>query len=202
MKEPSETGLPQFVEFETKYRIEDPAKLWDFKHLVENQLGRKDFLYVQSDDCYYVKGEDFIRYRFSDNKKDKRSELTIKRKTGDKNNIIREEVNLRVDNNSFDTVERFISLQGFEINFRINKQCHIYHGSDCTLVFYSVRDLGTNELAHFIEIEVTEGAGFTEEESWNIIKKYEAALAPVGVSAQRRSRKSLFEMYKREVKNV
>jgi adenylate cyclase class IV len=202
MKEASETGLPQFVEFETKYRIEDPAKLWDFKHLVENQLGRKDFLYVQSDDCYYVKGEDFIRYRFSDNKKDKRAELTIKRKTGDKNNIIREEVNLRVDNNSFDTVERFIGLQGFEINFRINKQCHIYHGPDCTLVFYSVRDLGTNELAHFIEIEVTEGAGFTEEESWNIIKKYEAALAPVGVSAQRRSRKSLFEMYKREVKNV
>jgi len=202
MREASDTGLPQFVEFETKYKIDDPKLLWDFKHLVETELGRKDFLYVQSDDCYYVKGDDFIRYRFSDNKKDKRAELTIKRKTEDKNNIIREEVNLRVDGNSFDTVEKFVKLQGFEFNFRINKQCHIYHGTDCTLVFYSVRDLETNELSHFIEIEVTEDAGFTEEESWNIIKKYEAALSKLGVSAQRRSRKSLFEMYKREVKNV
>jgi adenylate cyclase class IV len=202
MGEASETGLPQFVEFESKYKIDDPKVLWDFKHLVETELGRKDFLYVQSDDCYYVKGDDFIRYRFSDNKKDKRAELTIKRKTNEKNNIIREEVNLRVDGNSFDTVERFVKLQGFEFNFRINKQCHIYYGTDCTLVFYSVRDLETNELSHFIEIEVTEGAGFTEEECWNIIKKYEAALSKLGVSAQRRSRKSLFEMYKREIKNV
>jgi len=192
----SKPDLPVFVEFETKYRVDDPKILWDFKHLVEKQIGRKDFIYIQSDDIYYVKtADEFIRYRFSES--DKRSELTIKRKTGTGNNIIREETNLRVDGNSFDLVENFIKQLGFTFNFRINKQCHIYHGEECTLVFYSVRDLETNKLAHFIEIEVTEGAGFTEDESWAIIKKYEGLLAPLGVTAQKRLRKSLFEMYRR-----
>lgn len=189
--------LPVFVEFETKYRIEDTKILWDFKHLVETQLGRKAFIYVQSDDIYYVKSADeFIRYRFSES--DKRAELTIKRKTGTGNNIIREETNVRVDDNDFATVENFVKNLGFNFNFRINKQCHIYHGDDATLVFYSVRDLENQKLAHFIEIEVKEGAGFTEDESWAIIKKYEAALAPLGVTPQKRLRKSLFEMYRRE----
>lgn len=195
MKEASD--LPVFVEFEVKYRVEDPKLLWDFKHLVERQLGRKQCIYIQSDDIYYVKtADEFIRYRFSES--DARAELTIKRKISDKNNIIREETNLRVDGNSFDLVENFIKQLGFSFNFRINKQCHIYHGEDATLVFYSVRDLENDKLSHFIEIEVTEGAGFTEDESWAIIKKYETALAPLGVTAQKRLRKSLFEMYKRE----
>jgi predicted adenylyl cyclase CyaB len=193
----SKPDLPVFVEFETKYRVDDPKLLWDFKHLVERQLGRKDFLYIQSDDIYYVKSADeFIRYRFSET--DKRAELTIKRKTGTGNNIIREETNVRVDGNEFDLVETFIKQLGFSFNFRINKQCHIYHGDDATLVFYSVRDLESNKLAHFIEIEVKEGGGFTEDESWAIIKKYETALAPLGVTPQKRLRKSLFEMYRRE----
>ena len=193
----SKPDLPVFVEFETKYRVDDPKILWDFKHLVETQLNRKDFIYVQSDDIYYVKSADeFVRYRFSES--DKRAELTIKRKTGTGNNIIREETNLRVDENEFELVENFVKQLGFSFNFRINKQCHIYHGSDATLVFYSVRDVETQKLAHFIEIEVKEGAGFTEDESWAIIKKYEAALAPLGVTPQKRLRKSLFEMYRRE----
>lgn len=197
MRAASETNLPVFVEFETKYRIEEPKVLWDFKHLVENQLGRKHCVYVQSDDIYYVKDDDFIRYRFSENPDEKRAELTIKRKTTVGNNIIREETNLRVDENTFATVENFVKQLGFNFNFRINKQCHIYHGDDATLVFYSVRDLENSKLAHFIEIEVTEGAGFTEEESWAIIKKYETQLAPLGVTPQKRLRKSLYEMYKR-----
>lgn len=201
MREASETNLPVFVEFETKYRIEEPKVLWDFKHLVENQLGRKHCVYVQSDDIYYVKDDDFVRYRFSENPHEKRAELTIKRKTTVGNNIIREETNLRVDENTFATVENFVKQLGFSFNFRINKQCHIYHGDDATLVFYSVRDLENSKLAHFIEIEVTEGAGFTEDESWAIIKKYETQLAPLGVTPQKRLRKSLYEMYKRGGKN-
>lgn len=208
MKEASETetnvevkvhkqDLPVFVEFETKYRIEDTKVLWDFKHLVESKLGQKDFLYVQSDDIYYVKtADEFIRYRFSET--DKRAELTIKKKTGNGNNIIREETNVRIDDNEFATIENFVKNLGFTFNFRINKQCHIYRESDATLVFYSVRDLETQKLAHFIEIEVKEGAGFTADESWAIIKKYEALLAPLGVTPQKRLRKSLYEMYRRE----
>lgn len=189
--------LPEFVEFETKYRIDDPKVLWDFKHLVEAKLGQKDFLYVQSDDIYYVKtADEFIRYRFSET--DKRAELTIKKKTGTGNNIIREETNVRVDDNEFATVENFVKNLGFSFNFRINKQCHIYRADDATLVFYSVRDLDSQKLSHFIEIEVKEGGGFTADESWAIIKKYEAMLAPLGVTPQKRLRKSLYEMYRRE----
>jgi hypothetical protein len=38
----------------------------------------------------------------------------------------------------------------------------------------------------------------TEEEAWGIIVKYEKVLESVGVSPQKRLRKSLFEMYVRE----
>ena len=39
----------------------------------------------------------------------------------------------------------------------------------------------------------------TEEEAWNIIRKYERELAPLGITHRHRLNKSLFEMY---VKNV
>ncbi len=38
----------------------------------------------------------------------------------------------------------------------------------------------------------------TEEQAWDIIAKYEKLLENIGLSAQKRMRKSLFAMYKRQ----
>jgi adenylate cyclase class IV len=146
----------------------------------------------------------FMRYRRPSHGLDgDRKELTTKYKqTGSKNNIQREEKNLRVDNTDEETIKAFVSDMGYKTNFSIWKTCHIYNFDDATLVFYSVYDTTdgkASKMDNFIEIEVSEEkvAEMTEEEAWGVIEKYEKALESVGLTAKNRLRKSLYEMYKR-----
>jgi len=189
--------LNKYTEFETKYKMQDGNVQYEFKRVMEQEHDLSCF-FVQSDDVYYVKGDEFLRYRFSDDKKIKRSELTYKAKHKEHNNIIRKEVNLRVDPSDRKTVTEFCETLGFDLSFTIRKACHIYEASDATLVFYSVWD-EDNSLTHFIEIEVDEELipSLTEDEAWDIIKKWEKVLEPFGIKAQNRLRKSLFEMYRK-----
>jgi predicted adenylyl cyclase CyaB len=186
----------KFIEQEVKFAV-DGSLVYDFKKLVEDVLGIKDFVYVQSKDVYYTKGDEFLRYRFADDKKNKRAELTYKAKLKTENNIIRKEVNLRVDSNDMETIEAFVDCLGYKKNFEIMKSCHIYHAEDATLVFYSVRD-EKGDTDHFIEIEVMEGGEYTVEQGWDIIRNYEEKLVSLGINAQKRLKKSLFEMYRKK----
>lgn len=136
----------------------------------------------------------FLRFRASDHKKNKRKELTFKKKHKTANNIKRTEVNLRVDASDNDTTREFAEGLGYSKAFDVYKYCDIYYADDAVMVFYSVKD-NDGKLNHFIEIEVNEEMDFTESQAWDIIKKYEKILEPVGVKAQGRIRKSLFEMY-------
>jgi adenylate cyclase class IV len=189
--------LGHFKEFETKYCL-DGDKVFEFKQLVENLGEQYDFIYVQGPDHYYTKPDgSFLRYRKADNDKTGRAELTMKTKpTGASHNILRKEINLRVDKNSFNTIEEFASMLGYSFNFKIWKMCHIYKFKDVTLVFYTVRD-EKSEMTHFVEIEIDEDLipKLTEEEAWNIIRKYERVLSPLGITHRHRLNKSLFEMY-------
>lgn len=189
--------LNKFTEFETKYKISDGNAQYDFKRLMEDEY-KLSCLYVQSDDLYYVKGDEFLRYRFSDDKKVKRAELTYKAKKKNADNIIRKEVNLRVDPSDYKTVDAFCETLDFKRNFSIHKSCHIYKSDEATLVFYTVWDEDKN-MTHFIEIEVDEDLipKLTEEEAWDIIRKWEKVLEPIGIKAQNRLKKSLFEMYRK-----
>lgn len=149
----------------------------------------------------------FMRYRRPSHGLDgDRKELTTKYKQdGAKNNIQREEKNIRVDKTEEDTIKAFVKDLGYKENFSIWKTCHIYNFADATLVFYSVYDTTNgkaSKMDNFVEIEVSEEKvhNMTEDQAWEIIGKYEKALECVGLSAKSRLRKSLFEMYKREVK--
>lgn len=187
----------EFHEVEVKFRI-DESKRNEWKLLVESFEEDKEFIYVESDDIYYVKGEEFLRHRFSNPKKDKRAELTYKAKTKDGDNIFRKEVNLRVDANDIETVAAFANSLDFVKNFKISKYVDIYKFQDATLPFYTViKEDGNRET--FLEIEVNEEIihKLTEDEAWAIIKKYEELLAPLGITHKNRLRKSLFEMYKK-----
>ena len=201
----------EFYEVEVKFRF-DEAKLNDWKQLISGLKSKegfnyKEFVYVDSDDIYYTKTQknkdidyEFIRYRFSDDKKDKRAELTTKRRISDSNNIVRKEWNVRVDGNDKDTVEGFIvGGLGYEYNFRISKYVQIYKFEDATLPFYTVIDeKGRRET--FIEIEVDEKLlhKITNKEAWDILAKYEDAFAPLGITPRNRVKLSLFEMYKKK----
>lgn len=193
--------MGHFKEFETKYCL-DGNKVFEFKQLVEKMHEQYDFLYVQGPDFYYTKPDgSFLRYRKADNDKTGRAELTMKSKSeGSSNNIIRKEINLRVDKNSFNTIEEFATMLGYTFNFKIWKMCHIYNFKDATLVFYTVRD-ENSEMTHFVEIEVDENllSHITEEEAWNIVRKYERELLPLGITHRHRLNKSLFEMYVKDM---
>lgn len=191
--------LPKFTEFETKYRV-DAQMQFPFKDLVETLEGLKSFVYVEGPDIYWTKGEEnFQRYRKAAHEKSGKAWLTNKFKTKDDNNTKRVEHNIRVDHTPLKEIKSYVESLGFKFNFEIYKNCHIYSFEDATLVFYSVRD-EAGKRDYFIEIEVDESSihTLTEEEAWEIVKKYEKHMEPLGLKPQNRLRKSLFEMYKKE----
>lgn len=194
----------EHIEFETKYRVDNNIML-PFKLLVEKMPTFVEFVYANGPDEYFVKEELFARYRKEANKgSDARAELTIKIKPeGAKNNIIREEYNVRVDGTPREVIVKFLKALGFSHNFTVMKVCFIYRMTDATLVFYTVADITDGELAsesHFAEIEVSEELihTMTESQAWAIITKYEKELESVGISPKKRLKKSLYEMYRRD----
>lgn len=200
----SEEKKLDHIEFESKYRVETDV-LMPMKLLVEKMPTFKEFIYAEGPDEYFVRDESFVRYRKEANKgPNARAELTMKIKPeGAKNNIIREEFNVRVDGTPRETVVKFLTALGFKHNFTVMKSCFIYRMDDATLVYYSVADTTDNVLKnmnHFVEIEVSEEKihTMTESQAWEILTKYEKALEVVGLTPQKRLRKSLYEMYKRE----
>ena len=190
----------KFLEVEAKYNADDIDRM-AFKDIAKS-LSPKSFVYVESKDIYYVKGEsEFLRYRMpAENTQDgttsSRSELTFKKKHTEKNNIVRTEVNLRVDLNDPTLVEAFCQGLGYAKNFSIHKSCDIYYYEDADIVYYSVKD-EAGKYANFLEIEVDESLDITQEQAREIIQKYEKFLSPLGISAQKRKKLSLFEMYKK-----
>lgn len=192
--EPKKEEGTEFLEIETKYRADKIDRL-KFKE-IGISLQPKSFLYVESDDTYFVKSDtEFLRYRAADaNTKSKRSELTFKKKHKAHNNWVRTEVNLRVDNNPPETVKAFAEGLGYYFNFVISKFCDIYFYEDADIVYYSVRD-ADGKYQNFMEIEVMEGYAKSQEEAKQILTKYEKLLEPLGIVPQNRLRKSLFEMY-------
>lgn len=207
MSDKIETGellVPKLTEFETKYRVE-PHLLTEFKRIVGDLPGLEKFIYVEGPDYYFVKSEDdFARYRRPSHGLDNgRSEVTLKVKPkGAKNNIIRKEVNWRVDETPEDAIREGLRMMGYMPNFSIWKGCHIYIFHDVTLVMYTVFDTTDGKASKtdsFIEIEVSEEniSGMTEDQAWGLIEHYENVLADLGISARNRLRRSLFEMYRR-----
>lgn len=186
----------KFLEIETKYDASGIKRV-DFKILMRS-LSPTSLVTVESNDKYFVKGpEEFVRYRMPiENGDDKRAELAFKKKHSQNNNIIRTEVNLRVDPNSPETVVAFVEGLGYKHNFTIYKICDIYYFNDCNIVYYDVIS-DDNKTASFLEIEVKEDAGIGEKAGWEILNKYEKLLAPLGISAQKRKKLSLYEMYRR-----
>jgi adenylate cyclase class IV len=189
-----------FIEVEVKYSAEGIDRI-AFKELAKS-LNPKAFVYVESTDIYYAKTEnEFLRYRMpSENKlhgsEENRSELTFKKKHKENNNWTRTEVNLRVDMNSPELVDAFCKGLGYTRNFSISKNCDIYVYETIDIVYYSVKD-ESGKYYYFCEIEALEDIGLTAEQSWEEVLKYEKLLAPLGITAQKRKRLSLWEIFRK-----
>lgn len=181
-----------FKEIETKYFADD-ISMDDFIKLVE-PLSPEWIMVSSYDDYFTNENDEFIRYRYHDNM----GELTVKRKTNDNNNLNRVEVNIKTESKSSKAVAAFVQLLGYKLNFSIFKTCKIAILDKIVLVYYIVYDSNLNELRRFIEVEAREDIKWSSElEAWLEVTKYEEMLEPLGISARKRLKKSLFEIFKR-----
>jgi len=199
-----EPKIARFTEFETKY-TSDIIELFGFKSIVESLPGLLEFTYAEGPDTYMTRPDgSFGRYRAAKYPHGtKYAQWTLKIKPiGAKTNISRLEYNWRVDGTPPQEILDGAEAMGFVFNFKITKQCHIYRFEDATLVFYSVKEEESAKEDYFIEIEITEETvhELTEDQALEIIRKYEKILNPVGVNAQKRMRRSLFEIYRKDIK--
>ena len=199
-----EIKIARFTEFETKYNS-DIGMLSPFKSIVESLPGLLEFTYAEGPDTYLIKPDgSFGRYRAAKYPHGTQyAQWTLKFKpVGAKNNISRLEYNWRVDGTPAQEILDGAEAMGFKPCFKINKACHIYRFPECTVVFYSVKEEGSDKEDYFIEIEIAEETihELTETQAWEIIRKYEKILESVGVNAQKRVRRSLFEMYRKDIK--
>ena len=168
-----------------------------FKDLVKS-LNPKRFIYVESRDIYYAKSKDeFLRYRMpSENKlsgEENRQEITFKKKTEDRNNWERIEVNIRVDLNDPGTVNAFCTGLGYVKNVKLVDFASIYYFEDADIVYYSTKN-EQGEYKYYIEIEALENCGMTKEQSLEVLQKYEKLLVPLGITPQKRKKLSLWEI--------
>lgn len=208
----------EHIEFETKYRVEDHL-LIEFKQIVGTLPGEKKFIYVEGPDYYYTYPKwwfehnpqwepngTFARYRKPSFGLDNGNrQVTWKYKPKEaKNSIQRTENNWDLKDKTDEAVVMHqLQLNCMNFNFSIVKNCHIYILDDATLVFYTVYDTTDGKpkkTDSFVEIEVKEETmkSTTEEQAWGVIEKYEKILEGIGLSANKRLRRSLFEMYKRD----
>lgn len=199
-----EAKLNEHTEFEVKFRA-DNILLEDFRDVVKKLPDLKKMIFVSGPDLYYVKPDgSFARFRKPEyGDLSGGNEVTIKEKIGSsKNNIIRKEVNWKVNGTPDNTIKEGLLMMGYSFNFSINKDCHIFIYEDATVVYYSVTDTTDGKKRKsksFIEIEVKEETinNLTESDAWKVIEKYEKALEPLGTTPQKRLKKSLYEMFVR-----
>jgi hypothetical protein len=214
----TETETLEHIEFETKYRVED-HQLIEFKQVMDSLQEEKRFIYVEGPDYYWTypdwwfsnnpqwdESGTFVRFRKPSYGLDNGNrQVTWKYKPREaKNNIQRTENNWDIkDKTEEAAIIKQLQCSGCNFNFSIVKNCHIYVLADATLVFYTVYDTTDGKprkADSFVEIEVKEEnmKNTTADQAWAVISKYEKILEPIGLNPQKRLKKSLFAMYKRD----
>jgi adenylate cyclase class IV len=182
-----------FKELETKYSADD-VKFEDFVDLCSKFSVCREMMVSSYDDYFVDNSDNFIRYRHRDGF----GELTIKRKTSDKNNNNRIEVNLPTTGNNLKSVAVFADLLGYSCSFGIWKTAKIYWIDRVVVAYYIVYDRNLKELRRFIEIEANEELNWdSESQAWDEITKWEKIIEPLGITPKNRLKKSLFEMFKK-----
>lgn len=190
-------------EIEFKYDASDIA-LTTFEAFAES-MAPKERIEVSSWDVYFSQKKspnpdlpEFIRLRLGS-----RPELTTKQKTDDKNNNSRVEIDVPLNPNKTDKelsalVGAHVGVFGFEENFRVYKYCSIYFYEKFDIVYYIVYNQEMKEQGRFIEIEALKEYPFTsEEEALACVKEVEQKMSAIGISPQKRTKKSMWERFKK-----
>ncbi len=166
------------------------------------KLGPSKSLYVCGYDHFFSSSKDpntFMRHRVGADF----NQLTVKRKLTENNNFLRDEINITLGKDvTTDTAAAMAKAMGFEFNTTIFKTVFVYDYTDFTLSYYTVMDSNLKEKGRFFEIEMSETHHWDcDEDAWKRLQELETqAKAALGVSAQARIKKSLYEQFRKEVK--
>lgn len=186
----------KYKEVELKYSAEN-IPLTVFKKFCEGRNPRK--LTVASGyDHFFSNTKDkdaFCRHRVGPDL----NQLTFKRKTSDINNYIRTEHNIDLQHGvKKDQIEALCAEFGYAYNTSIFKTCFVYKFDYYTFVYYVCYDVEMQETGRFFEIEAAEDYQWKNEtEAWEALMVLEKFSRPLGISAQGRIKKSLWEMVRK-----
>lgn len=186
-------------EMELKFSAKE-ISLEDFTAFAEARKPLKS-IYVCGFDTFFSNPKDdtmFLRHRTGDNF----NQFTVKRKLVEKNNFIRDEINLTLgEGTSQDTVAAVAKAMGYEFNRTIFKTVFVHNYDKYVLAYYTVYDLNLKELGRFLEIEMAEEYHWeTEAQAWALLGEIEASAKVLGVTPQGRIKKSLYEQFRKELK--
>lgn len=183
----------QYIEVEFKYSAES-IDLTDFTAFCEASTPVK---YIQASgyDHFYASDKDpmqFGRHRIGPDY----SQLTVKAKTQESNNYIRQEDNLDFkDDISRAQVESFFAKFGYEHKRSIFKNCFIYKYPLYTLVYYLIYTEDMNEIGRYVEIEMSENHPWgSAEQAFEALRQVEKQCKSLGIIPQSRIRNSLYEI--------
>lgn len=183
-------------ELEYKFRA-DKISLSQFTEVM-NKIGFIKKLETSSWDVYFTKPSDpalFQRLRLSESS----PELTKKRKIADDNNWERVEVDLPLDPSRVKEalVEKFVSLDGYEKNFKIYKSCFIYWQEKVNFVYYVVYDAEMQEQGRFIEVEINKEIAHEIADPFALLNENVKHFEAIGLNPKTKLKRSLFELYRR-----
>lgn len=185
----------EYKEVETKYYADD-LSLQAFKAFCAKR-GPVNYLEASGYDHFYYSPEEpeaFGRHRIGPDI----NQLTFKRKTQDGNNYVRVEHNVDLARTMTEQQTRHFVKEfiGYEYSRTIFKNAFIFKYETHILVYYIVSDADMRELGRFVEIEMAEEGVFTNaQDAWSNLMVIEKLCKPIGLSAQARIKRSLFELY-------
>lgn len=187
------------LEIELKYKADD-MKLTDFITFCEARIPKKT-INASGYDHFYQKDNDlesFCRHRVGADL----NQLTFKRKTVGANSYVRSEHNLDITRKMDKAqVAALVAEFGYHYNVSIFKSCWVFNYDDHTLVYYVCYNTDMKELGRFFEIEAKEDHPWaSKQEAWDAVAALERICKPLGISAQGRIKRSLFEMFREETK--
>lgn len=188
------------LEIEFKYNASevDLGQLGEFCNQVDTHDGETpSFLHASGYDYFYARfAEDtaFCRHRVGPDS----NQLTFKRKTAENNNYVRIEHNIDLAPGVSPEQIRALAREfGYgATTFSIFKNCFIYSFPQYIFVYYVCYDTSMKELGRFLEIEVSESYPWKDsDEAMDRLIQLEQKAKVIGLTPQKRIKRSLFEMF-------
>lgn len=186
----------QCKEIEFKYRA-DGIPFSKFREFCSGLKGVVELITPSGTDVFFAKAGDnttFFRHRRSG----LASELTLKKKTTESDNFVRNEYNIDINpEHSENYIGHMLKELGYDREFLLHKNSCVYVGDWFLLSYYICYDDDMGEVGRFIELELREDVDYpTIEAAWDNLLILEKLCRPLGITPLGRIKQSLFEMFR------